>query len=129
MEQIHDFIILMVKEGKEDSQDQEHGFAAEVIREALNRYRFESAESTIRKYVDWLVRRHAELNHVMQQDDTYSIRHNAMVLEYIVKKPMSHVQIEKKLGISDGTFKRYIDTCIRELADILFLNYISDNSV
>lgn len=129
VEQIHDFIILMVKEGKEDSQDQEHGFAAEVIREELKRYRFESAESTIRKYVDWLVRRHAELNHVMQQDDTYSIRHNAMVLEYIVKKPMSHVQIEKKLGISDGTFKRYIDICIHELADILFLNYISDNSV
>ena len=24
VEQIHDFIILMVKEGKEDSQDQEH---------------------------------------------------------------------------------------------------------
>ena len=44
VEQIHDFIILMVKEGKEDSQDQEHGFAAEVIREALKRYRFESAE-------------------------------------------------------------------------------------
>ena len=79
--------------------------------------------------MDWLVRRHAELNHVMQQDDTYSIRHNAMVLEYIVKKPISHVQIEKKLGISDGTFKRYIDICIHELADILFLNYISDNSV
>lgn len=39
---------------------------------------------------------------------------------------MTHVQIEKKLGISDGTFKRYIDTGIRELADILFLNYIGD---
>ena len=37
-----------------------------------------------------------EFNHVMHQDDTYSIRHNAIVLEYIVKKPMSHVQIEKK---------------------------------
>ena len=128
VEQIHDFIILMIKEEKEDSQDQEHGFAVEVVREALNRYRFEPAESRVRKYVNWLVRRHAELNHLMQQDDTYGIRHNAMVLEYIVKKPMTHVQIEKKLGISDGTFKRYIDTCIRELADILFLNYISDNS-
>ena len=64
----------------------------------------------------------------MQTDDTFRIRHNAIVLEYIIKKPMTHVQIEKKLGISDGTFKRYIDTGIRELADILFLNYIGDIS-
>ena len=99
-----------------------------MIKEALSRYRLEPAESRIKTYVDRLIKRHAEFEKIMQTDNTFCIRHNAIVLEYIIKKPMTHVQIEKKLGISDGTFKRYIDTGIRELADILFLNYIGDIS-
>ena len=99
-----------------------------MVREALKRYRTEPEGSRIRKCIDWLIKRHADFEGVMQQDDTFRIRHNAIVLEYIIKKPMTHIQIVKKLGISDGTFKRYIDTGVKELADILFLNYISDNS-
>ena len=56
----------------------------------------------------------------MLQDETFRTRHNAIILEYIISKPMTHVQIEKKLGISDGTFKRYLDIGIAELAEILF---------
>ena len=132
VEQLRDYIKQLIEEkkvGKEEKmQNQEQRFDVEVVREALKRYRTEPEGSRIRKCIDWLIKRHADFEGVMQQDDTFRIRHNAIVLEYIIKKPMTHIQIEKKLGISDGTFKRYIDTGVKELADILFLNYISDNS-
>ena len=131
VEQTKEYIKYVIEDDTprdERLQSREDNFAIEVIKEALNRYRLEPAESRIKTYVDWLIKRHAEFEKIMQTDDTFRIRHNVIVLEYIIKKPMTHVQIEKKLGISDGTFKRYIDTGIRELADILFMNYIGDIS-
>lgn len=127
-EQVHKMVQEEQYALQKASHEQEKEFAVEVeaIRGALSRYRFEPEGSRIRECVDWLIRRHAKLKHAMAFDNTYSIRHNAIVLEYIIKKPMTHNQIEKKLGISDGTFKRYIDTGIRELTDILFCGYITD---
>lgn len=112
--------IISEEEEPEQSQGQENTFSREVIAEALTRYRTEPEESHIRQVVDWLIKRHAAIEKLMLQDETFRTRHNAIVLEYIISKPMTHVQIEKKLGISDGTFKRYLDIGIAELAEILF---------
>lgn len=122
MNQAKEIVQQMISEEEEpeQSQDQENSFSREVIAEALTRYRTEPEESHIRQVVDWLIKRHATIGKLMLQDETFRTRHNAIVLEYIISKPMTHVQIEKKLGISDGTFKRYLDIGISELAEILF---------
>lgn len=112
--------IISEEEESEQSQGQENTFSREVIAEALTRYRTEPEESHIRQVVDWLIKRHAAIGKLVLQDETFRTRHNAIVLEYIISKPMTHVQIEKKLDISDGTFKRYLDIGIAELAEILF---------
>ena len=122
MNQAKEIVQQMISEEEEpeQSQDQENSFSREVIAEALTRYRTEPEESHIRQAVIGLQNGNATIGKLMLQDETFRTRHNAIVLEYIISKPMTHVQIEKKLGISDGTFKRYLDIGISELAEILF---------
>lgn len=92
----------------------------ELIRQGLERYRTEPPDSNIRKGIDWLLQRHARWERFMQRDSLFRIRHNAMVLEYIISYPMTHTAIEKRLGISDNGFKHQLEKGINELAQILF---------
>lgn len=92
----------------------------ELIRQGLERYRTEPPDSNIRKGIDWLLQRHASWERFMQSDSFFRIRHNALVLEYIISHPMTHTAIEKRLGISDPGFKNQLEKGINELAQILF---------
>lgn len=122
VDQTQELIRQIISEDEELEQPQirENAFSLEVITKALTRYRTEPEESHIRQVVDGLIKRHAAIGKLMLQDETFRIRHNAIVLEYIISKPMTHVQIEQRLGISDNTFKSYLNTGIKELAEILF---------
>lgn len=92
----------------------------ELIRQGLERYRTEPPDSNIRKGIDWLLQRHARWERFMQSDSLFRIRHNALVLEYIISHPMTHTAIEKRLGISDNGYKHQLEKGINELAQILF---------
>lgn len=92
----------------------------EMIRKGLERYRTESSESNIRKYIDFLLRVHGKLK-LASLDSQYKNRHNALVLEYIISKPMSQLQIMKRLGMGTGysTYRAQLDKGIGELAQIM----------
>ncbi|RKI36264.1 hypothetical protein D7V86_25150 [bacterium D16-51] len=92
----------------------------ELIRQALERYRIEPPDSNIRKGIDWLLQRHARWERFMQSDPLFRKRHNALVLEYIISRPMTRTAIEKRLGISDNGYKNQLEKGISELAQILF---------
>ncbi len=93
---------------------------SDLIRKGLERYRTEPPDSNIRKCIDWLLQRHARWEKFMQSDKFFRKRHNALVLEYIISRPMTHTAIEKRLGISDNGFKNQLEKGISELAQILF---------
>lgn len=92
----------------------------ELIRQGLERYRTEPPDSNIRKGIDWLLQRHASWERFMQSDSLFRKRHNVIVLEYIISKPMTHTAIQKRLEISDNGFKSQLEKGISELAQILF---------
>lgn len=92
----------------------------ELIRKGLKRYRTEPPESNIRKYIDFLLRVHGK-SKLASLDSQYKNRHNALVLEYIISKPMSQLQIMKRLGMGTGysTYRAQLDKGIWELAQIM----------
>ena len=91
-----------------------------LIREGLERYRTEPPESNIRKYIDFLLHTHGK-SKLSAFDAQYKNRHNALVLEYIISKPMSQLQIMKRLGmgIDYSAYRSQIDKGILELAQIM----------
>lgn len=105
--------------GNDNLKTQREG-ERELIRQGLERYRTEPPDSNIRKGIDWLLQRHARWERFMQGDSLFRIRHNALVLEYIISHPMTHAAIEKRLGISDNGYKHQLEKGINELAQILF---------
>ncbi|MCM1543103.1 MAG: hypothetical protein NC121_17845 [Blautia sp.] len=92
----------------------------ELVRQGLERYRTEPPDGNIRKCIDRLLQSHARWEKFMQGDPLFRKRHNALVLEYIISRPMKHAAIEKRLGISDNGFKNQLEKGISELAQILF---------
>lgn len=94
---------------------------AELIRKALEQYRTEPKDSTIRKSIDRIMQIHSKREQI-NCDKYYKRRHNILVLEYIIAEPMTRRQIMLKLGISVGyeTYKRQIEKGIMELAEIMF---------
>lgn len=102
-------------EEKTDRRQQEY----DLIHEALERYRNAPAGSGIRDGLEYLIKKHRRVVSAVG-GRLYRERHNALVLKYMISQPMTNVEIEKRLEISDNTFKRQIDRGIQELAVIFF---------
>lgn len=92
----------------------------ELVRKGLERYRTEPPESNIRKYIDFLLRVHGK-SKLASLDSRYKDRHNALVLEYIISKPMSQFQIMKRLGMGKNynMYRAQLEKGIWELAQIM----------
>lgn len=91
-----------------------------LIRKALERYRTEQPDSTIRKVVDILIRQHAGMKKVYGGDSTFTDRHNALVLKYIVANPFTNAQLCERFHLSHAGLDKWITKGINELAELFF---------
>ena len=94
----------------------------ELIRQGLERYRTEPPDSNIRKGIDWLLQKHAALQRCFSGSEleNFKKRHNAVVLQYIIARPMNRNQIGKRLKTNIYIPDNVIEQGISELAQILF---------
>lgn len=90
-----------------------------IVKEMFRRYRDDSKEGPIRKAVNHLMREHAMLEKCVP-DKTYKNRHNALVLKYMLERPMSDAEIIKQLEISNETLKLQLEKGFREIGFSLF---------
>lgn len=91
---------------------------AGLIQKGMERYRTEPTEGTIRPVIDWLLRKHALLESDMQRDGFFKERHNAMVLKYVIKSPMTNREIQKMLGMTEKMYESQLRKGMYELAQI-----------
>ena len=91
-----------------------------LMRKALERYRTEQPDSTIRKVVDMLIRQHADMKEVYGGDSTFSDRHNALVLKYIIANPFTNAQLCERFHLSHAGLDKWITKGINELAELFF---------
>jgi hypothetical protein len=94
----------------------------ELIRQGLERYRTEPPDSNIRKGIDWLLQKHAAIQRCFSGSEleNFKKRHNAVVLQYIIARPMNRNQIGKRLKTNIYIPDNVIEQGISELAQILF---------
>lgn len=94
----------------------------ELIRQALERYRTEPPDSNIRKGIDWLLQKHAAIQRCFSGSEleNFKKRHNAVVMQYIIARPMNRNQIGKRLKTNIYIPDNVIEQGISELAQILF---------
>ena len=94
----------------------------ELIRQGLERYRTEPPDSNIRKGIDWLLQKHAAIQRCFSGSEleNFKKRHNAIVLQYIIARPMNRNQIGKRLKTNIYIPDNVIEQGISELAQILF---------
>lgn len=91
-----------------------------LMRKAMERYRTEQPDSTIRKVVDMLIRQHADMKKVCGGDSTFTDRHNALVLKYIVANPFTNAQLCERFHLSHAGLDKWITKGINELAELFF---------
>lgn len=109
--------------GKGDLKTQrERERERELIRQGLERYRTEPPDSNIRKGIDWLLQKHAAIQRCFSGSEleNFKKRHNAVVLQYIIARPMNRNQIGKRLKTNIYIPDNVIEQGISELAQILF---------
>ena len=94
----------------------------ELIRQGQERYRTEPPDSNIRKGIDWLLQKHAAIQRCFSGSEleNFKKRHNAVVLQYIIARPMNRNQIGKRLKTNIYIPDNVIEQGISELAQILF---------
>lgn len=94
----------------------------ELIRQGLERYRTEPPDSNIRKGIDWLLQKHAAIQRCFSGSEleNFKKRHNAVVMQYIIARPMNRNQIGKRLKTNIYIPDNVIEQGISELAQILF---------
>lgn len=94
----------------------------ELIRKGLERYRTEPKESTIRKCIDWIIRKHDNLQNCYtgQEKVFFRKKHNALILRYIIEAPMTLNQIEKRLETSCYGPGNVLEKGIEDLTQIFF---------
>lgn len=105
--------------------DDERRQRIEIIRKGLERYREEPEESNIRKYINWLLEEHSELQKCFtgSEKEEFKKRHNTIVLRYIIATPMSRCQIGKRLGTNCYGKENIIEKGIREMAALAFWDW------
>ena len=114
------------KEKPENTKlDNERRQRIEIIRKGLERYREEPEESNIRKYINWLLEEHSELQKCFtgSEKEEFKKRHNTIVLRYIIATPMSRCQIGKRLGTNCYGKENIIEKGIREMAALAFWDW------
>ena len=106
--------------------DDERRQQIELIRKSLELYRESVPDSAIRKMIDRLLEQHAIL--VNPSDRYYRMRHNILILKYIVNQQMNDKEIKKRLGMGikghgNVGFENQLEKGIREMAALFFRDW------
>ncbi|MDO4601327.1 MAG: hypothetical protein Q4B37_03580 [Eubacteriales bacterium] len=86
----------------------------EILLDMLEVYRGDLSNSG-RKFIDFLIERHGRAYEYHKQDDFYRVRHNLLVLRYLVSEPMEKRDICDRLNIKGHVYDRNLEKGIDEL--------------
>ena len=107
----------------EEEKIQQQEEIMKIIQKGLEQYRGSEADSSIRKMINYLIKRHKNVAKV--HSNQYRQRHNILVLKYMISSPIEDREIKKRLNVYGIEFEKQLNQGIQEIAE-LFLG-ILDN--
>lgn len=91
-----------------------YSYRREILLNMLEAYR-DSLDNSERKFIDFLIERHRMAYEYHKQDEFYRVRHNILVLRYMVSEPMAKRDICSRLSIKSSVYDRNLKKGIDEL--------------
>lgn len=99
---------------REDVKCVAYYYRREILLNMLKAYRSGLSNSE-RKFIDFLIERHRGAYEYHKQDEFYRVRHNILVLRYVVLEPMGKRNICNRLNIKVSVYERNLEKGIDEL--------------
>lgn len=81
----------------------------------LETYREQEPGSPRQRFIDFLVEKHKKAFSFHGADEFYKVRHNLLVMTYLLEKPYTKRQVINSLGITGPVYDRNLQKGIDEL--------------
>lgn len=91
-----------------------YSYRREILLDMLESYRG-GLRNFERRFIDFLIERHRRAYEYHKQDEFYRVRHNILVLRYMVSEPMERRDICSRLNIKGHVYDRNLEKGIDEL--------------
>lgn len=91
-----------------------YSYRREILMNMLEAYGG-SLNNSGRKFIDFLIERHRMVYEYHKQDEFYRVRHNILVLRYMVSEPIGKRDICSRLNIKGSVYNRNLEKGIDEL--------------
>lgn len=89
-----------------------------IIQKGLEQYQGSEANSSIRKMIDYLMKRHKNVAKI--DSNQYRQRHNILVLKYMISSPIEDKEIKKRLNVYGAEFEKQLNQGLQEVAELFW---------
>lgn len=112
-------LITECKQNCHEHEIEGYKLGRKFLVQCLEQYREEKAESHKKWFIDFLVEKHKK-SFVYKHDEFYKVRHNLLVMTYMLKESYSKRKILQELKITEAVYQRNLEKGIDELMILAF---------